>query len=268
MKRTLIILLSAVALTACEKEIPIDYHEVDALYVAEACMTQEKTTVRLSTTQPVTDNSRNEHFVTGATVVLSSDGWVLDTLKYTSQGFYTSDFYGIYPFTYQIDIDVDGHHFTSTSTMQQAPQVNSFRFVWKNVVGERFLFGDLKLQDITGENNCYFMHIYRNGVGYRWAVMTDEHSPGQELQQLFQCCTQRDMNKNEDDALRDGDRIKVEVRCIDRLSYDYLYSMQVMDNAGTNPIQNWTGGCLGYFSAYHVETFSQVFHLTDIEEEN
>ena len=267
MKRQLLILLSAIGLFSCEKEIPIDYHQVDALYVAEACMNQENTTVRLSTTQNVTDNSRNEHVVTGATVVLSSDGYVLDTLRYTKQGIYTSDYSGIYPFTYQIDIYVDGCHFSSTSTMQQAPQLNSFRFVWKNIVGERFLFADLKLQDIQGENNCYFMHIYRNGLGYRWAVMTDEHSPGKELQQLFQCCTQRDMNKGEDDALRDGDHIEVEVRTIDRRSYDYLYSMQVMDNAGTNPIQNFTGGCLGYFSAYHVEKINMTFWLSGIEVE-
>ena len=71
----------------------------------------------------------------------------------------------------------------------------------------------------------------------------------------------------DDYALQDGDRIEVEIRSIDRNSYDYLYSMQVMDNAGTNPIQNFTGGCLGYFSAYHVEKINLTFRLADIEEE-
>ena len=51
-------------LLSCEKEIPIDYHETDQHYVAEASLTQNGTTVRLSTTQNVTDNERKEnHFV-------------------------------------------------------------------------------------------------------------------------------------------------------------------------------------------------------------
>ena len=43
-------------LLSCEKEIPIDYHETDQHYVAEASLTQNGTNVRLSTTQNVTDN--------------------------------------------------------------------------------------------------------------------------------------------------------------------------------------------------------------------
>ena len=37
-----VIVLLAVVM-ACEKEIDLDYRSVDALYVAEGCMTQEKT---------------------------------------------------------------------------------------------------------------------------------------------------------------------------------------------------------------------------------
>jgi hypothetical protein len=42
--------------------------------------------------------------------------------------------------------------------------------------------------------------------------------------------------------------------------------MQMMDNTGTNPIQNLTGGCLGYFSAYSQVTYDCVFHTDDVEE--
>jgi hypothetical protein len=151
--------------------------------------------------------------------------------------------------------------------MQDAPIMKSFRFVWKKVLSERFLFGDLHIEDTKDKRSYYFMHIYRNGVGYRWAVMNDDKNPNGDLQQLFQCTTERDMDKGDSDALQDGDNIKLEIRSIDKLSYDYLYSMQVMDNAGTNPIANFTGGCLGYFSAYYVIYDTFTFKRSEVEEE-
>ena len=269
MKRLYLFLSSCLlaTLTACEKEIDLDYHQVDAYYVAEASVTQNGTEVRLSTTQDMTDNDSNAHTIAGATIVLSSEGEVLDTLLYVGNGKYKSGINGIPGNTYDIDIYVHGRHFASSSTMQHAPVITDFRFVWKKMLTERMLFGDLHLQDIPRETNYYFMHIYRNGVGYRWAVMRDDHNPGGDLQQLFNCTTERKMDKNDNDALRDGDNILIEVRSVDRKSYDYLYSMQVMENAGTNPVANFSGGCLGYFSAYYVVEKKMVFQRDGVPEE-
>jgi hypothetical protein len=262
-------------LTACEKEIDIDYHQVNRLYVAEGLVTQDGSTnrtnkptyVRLTTTQDMTDNVSNGYNLTNATIVLSEDGHVVDTLRYWRNGYYVSDCQGYEGCQYAIDIYYDGRHFQSSSVMQAAPQFSSFRFVWKDVLTERMLFADLKLDDIKGQNNFYFMHIYRNGIGYRWAVMDDSHNPGGELQQLFSCTTERNLDKNDDDGLKDGDKIHVEIRSIDRRTYDYFYSMQVMQNSGTNPVQNFTGGCLGYFSACYVSSYDTVFLRSDVESE-
>ncbi len=254
-------------LTACEKEIPIDYRDAAGLYAAEAVLTQKECTVRLSTTQSVTDNSTADHNIADATVVLSSEGEVLDTLKYGADGVYKSAIGGMAGFVYDLDIYVGDRHFHSSSTMQEEPQLSSFRFVWKKFFSERMLFAQLRIDDKPRQQNYYFMHIYRNRVGYRWAVTTDEGNPGGELQQLFSCTTERQMDNNDEDALRDGDQIRLEVRAIDRLSYDYLYSMQVMDNSGSNPIANFSGGCLGYFSACHVVTRNYTFRTADVEEE-
>ena len=262
-------------LTSCEKEIDIDYHQVDPLYVAEGLITQDGSTnytkrptfVRLTTTQDMTDNVSNGHNLMGATIVLSEDGYVLDTLRYWRNGYYVSDCQGYEGSQYTIDIYLDGNHFQSSSVMQAEPQFSSFRFVWKDVLSERLLFADLKINDISGQNNYYFMHIYRNGIGYRWAVMDDSHNPGGELQQLFSCTTERNLDKNDDDGLKDGDKIHLEIRSIDRRTYDYFYSMQVMQNSGTNPVENYTGGCLGYFSACNIFTYDMTFRRADVQDE-
>lgn len=258
-------------LLSCEKEIDIDYHQVNQLYVAEGVVTQAASTnrtnrptyVRLTTTQEMTDNTVNAHNLPGATVVLSEGDMVIDTLRYWRNGYYISDCRGYEGAQYTIDIYIDGNHFQSTSVMQPEPQFSSFRFVWKDVLTERMLFADLKIEDIKGQNNYYFMHIYRNGLGYRWAVMDDSHNPGGELQQLFSCTTERNLDKD-DDGLKDGDKIHLEIRSIDKRTYDYFYSMQVMQNSGTNPVQNYTGGCLGYFSACNIFNYDIIFHLSDV----
>ena len=282
MKKNIIFLFSCLLtlslshlLTSCEKVIDIDYHQVAELYVAEGLVTQNASTnrtnrptyVRLTTTQDMTDNVSNSHNLIGATIVLTEDGFVLDTLRYWRNGYYISDYQGYEGSQYTLDIYIDGNHFQSTSVMQAAPQFSSFRFVWKDVLTERMLFADLKLEDIKGQNNYYFMHMYRNGVGYRWAVMDDSHNPGGELQQLFSCTTERNLDKNDDDGLKDGDKIHVEIRSIDRRTYDYFYSMQVMQNSGTNPVQNYTGGCLGYFSACNIISYDTTFRRADVETE-
>jgi hypothetical protein len=149
--------------------------------------------------------------------------------------------------------------------MQKDPKMNNFRFVWMKVGAEKILFGDLRLQDIPNEDNWYYMHIYRNGVGYRWAVMRDDQNPNRELQQLFSFF--HDGKSDDSDALHEGDQLKILIRAIDQRSYDYLYSLQLMENTGTNPIENFTGGCLGYFSAYNQYTYYCTYHRSDIEEE-
>ena len=52
-KKLIYAFLLSLALTACEKEIPVDYRQVEPLYVAEAMMSQEGTKVVVSTTQDV-----------------------------------------------------------------------------------------------------------------------------------------------------------------------------------------------------------------------
>ena len=165
----------------------------------------------------------------------------------------------------KLDVEVEGHHFTSTSTMQRTPKMNEFKLVWKKMLTERYLFGDLRLQDIPNESNWYFMHIYRNGLGYRWAVMKDDKNPNKELQQLFTFF--RD-GQHDNDVLQDGDELHIVIRAIDQRAYDYLYSMQQMSSTATNPIDNFTGGCLGYFSANSEIEYYQDFYYRDVTEDD
>ena len=255
--------LAALFLSGCEKTIDIDYHTAATQYVAEASVTATGMTARLSTTNAMDDNTGTSDISDADITVTGSDG-SSQKLTYTRNGFYRATAKGVPGVSYTIDISLDGQRFTSTSIMQNPPKVNSFTVIRKKITTEWFQMGKLLLQDLPNEDNWYFMHIYRNNIGYRWAVMSDRNDPNNELQQLFSFFRE---GSGDSDVLNEGDRLRIEIRTIDQRAYDYLYSMQVMETTGTNPIQNFAGGCLGYFSAYGEATVDFVYHSSEVTEE-
>ena len=258
----LLFCLSVVFLSSCKKDIEIDYHQVDPIYVVEASVSNMGMEARISMTNNMDDNSTASDISEAKVVITGSDG-TEEVLRYTKNGIYKSTATGTPEVEYTIDITLDGHHFTSSSIMQKMPMMNSFRFIRKKIVTENYQMGELMLQDIPNEDNWYFMHIYRNKLGYRWAVKRDDQNPNGELQQLFTFARE---GSNDEDLLQEYDQLHIEIRAIDQKTYDYFYSMQIMDNTGTNPIPNFTGGCLGYFSAYSQITYDCVFHESDVED--
>ena len=258
----LLFCLNLILLSSCKKDIEIDYHQVDPIYVVEASVSNEGMEARISQTNNMDDNSTTSNIDNAVVVVTGSDG-SSKTLTYSKNGIYKSSAVGVPGVEYTIDIQFDGHHFTSSSIMQEMPKMNNFRFIRKKIVTENYQMGELLLQDIPNEENWYFMHIYRNHLGYRWAVKRDDTNPNGELQQLFTFAREGSDDK---DLLQEDDWLHIEIRAIDKKSYDYFYSMQIMDNTGTNPIPNFTGGCLGYFSAYSQITYDCEFHEADVED--
>ena len=262
--RKLLYIIGIIGFVSCTKEISIDYHGHDTRYVVEGSIDNDGTEVRVSQTNAMENNAIGSD-IDNATVTITGDDGTTDTIPSNGYGYYRSKFAGVAGTVYKLDVEVDGQHFTSTSTMQSRPKMNEFRLVWKKMLTERYLFGDLRLQDIPNESNWYFMHIYRNGVGYRWAVMKDDKNPNKELQQLFSFF--RDGQKD-NDVLQDDDELKIVIRAIDQRAYDYLYSMQQMSSTATNPIDNFTGGCLGYFSAHSEIVYYRDFYYSDVTEDD
>ena len=260
----LFLCLNIVLLTSCEKDIDIDYHQVPSLYVVEASVTNTNMEARISKTQNMDDNNTQSN-INNATVVITGVDGSSYQLKYMSNGRYYYSSKGVPGVTYTITVDVDGEHFTSTSTIKNKPTINSFRVIRKKIATEWFQIGELNFQDLPNEDNWYFMHIYRNELGYRWAVLNDRNDPNKELQQLFNFFREGD---NGSDVLRDGDDLRIEHYTIDQRTYDYLFSMQMMENTGTNPIPNFTGGCLGFFSAHWLVAKPFVYRAANVEDED
>lgn len=257
------LLLIGLSLCSCEKAIDIDFHSVVPLYYVEGWITPYETIVRVSQTKNLSDTTSVCGITNAKVTITDEDGRTFD-VPYSDRDYYKSDDCGEVGKTYRLDVEVDGQHFSSTSKMYRMATINSFRLIWKNMLSERYIFGDIRIQDFPNEINYYYIHIYRNGIPYRSAVLKDDTNPGGELQQLFAFNKE---GSTDQDRLREGDELEAEVRTIDERSYEYLYSLLLMDNTGTNPIENFTGGCLGYFSAFSGVGRGIEFRTEYVEEE-
>lgn len=257
------LLLIGLSLCSCEKTIDIDFHSVVPLYYVEGWITPYETIVRVSQTKNLSDTTSVCGITNAKVTITDEDGHTFD-VPYSDRDYYMSDERGEVGKTYRLDVEVDGQHFSSTSKMYRMATINSFRLIWKNMLSERYIFGDIRIQDFPNEINYYYIHIYRNGIPYRSAVLKDDTNPGGELQQLFAFNKE---GSTDQDRLREGDELEAEVRTIDERSYEYLYSLLLMDNTGTNPIENFTGGCLGYFSAFSGVGYGIEFRTEYVEEE-
>lgn len=263
-RQTIIILLCCLGLTACEKTIDVDFHSVMPLYMIEGWITPYETFIRVSQTKNMEDTVSYSNIDNAFVTITDEEGNTYDIPYESKDNYHTTHITGEPGKTYRLDVVVDGNHFTSSSTMYSMPTISDFRLVWRKMLSERYIFGDVRIKDIPNEVNYYFIHIYRNGIPYRSAVIKDDMNPGKELQQLFAFNRE---GSTDYDVLKEGDELECDVRTIDEKSYNYLYSVLQMDNTGTNPITNFEGGCLGYFSAFSIVARTIMYRAKDIIEE-
>lgn len=264
------ILACLVVLTACQKEIDINFHTVDPLFVIEGRVTNELTEVLITQTKDMDDVPQWEGYA-DAVVTVTDDSGHAESLSYTYNGWFysTSGFIGEPGKTYVLTVETGDEVFTSTSTMSGVASLDNFYFRWLEVMNEKVVFCSLVMTDIPDEENYYCYRVYRNGYSYRWGVFHDRGNDGQEITMDIYCMTKKkaDENKEEDwdDILYEGDQISVELQTIDRRTYDYLYSLELSESTHYNPIDNFTGGCLGYFAAYSTVREYTEFSFDTIE---
>ncbi|MCD8172125.1 MAG: DUF4249 domain-containing protein [Alistipes sp.] len=254
--------------TACEKEIEIDYRSVETIYVVEGRVTNEVTEVLLTRTRDMDDGSAPSP-QDDATVTLTTGNGIRYNLSFEPDGYYRAPgLTGTVGERYTLSVSVDGREFTSESVMHDAVAIDGVWFQWLKVMGQRFVIMTFSFRDIPDQDNCYHYRILRNGENYRWNVLQDRGNDGKNIILDIVCMTEKIAEDNKeddwDDILYEGDEIVVELQSIDQRTYDYLFSVGLSGSANTNPIDNFTGGCLGYFAAYSVSRASTVFSYDGI----
>lgn len=266
--KKLYLFLTLLVFVSCEKELDIDYHKVAPLAVVEGGVMDNGCDVRLTTTLEMADSTGAQGIKDAKVVITSLADGSSSILKYKSYGHYVSTFKGEPGNTYQLDIWQGDNHFSALSTMPHPPVIKSFIFQWQEIMGRRIVMADLRFLDTPNEENYYYMNVYRNGESYRWTVIRDILNPGGEIQQVFGCMSEEKVKDNkpedQDQILNDGDKITIELASIDRITYDYLYALQLSGRSSSNPVSNISGGCLGCFWAAAVAHYECTYQTAEI----
>lgn len=259
MKKTFFIILSALALNSCEKEIDLDLADQSGTIVIEGNVTDAEGSYTVKITKSVGFSQPNQYpAVAGATVVLSDNTGQTETLQYMGHGEYKSNtFMGVPGRTYTLKVQAEGKQYTAQSSMPQAVEM-------EGIAQDTFMFGDKKsytllpiFTDPATLGNRYLFSFTINNLSKKYiSVLSDNLNNG--LPNQWTLGLPNDDNKGRDHEVVVGDLINVEMQCIDTNIFTYYSSLiQISEGYGSsvtpaNPPSNISNGALGYFSAHTV----------------
>ncbi|MBI1836793.1 MAG: DUF4249 domain-containing protein [Flavobacteriia bacterium] len=248
-----------VILSSCQKVIVLDLKDAEAKYVIEGEINKDETVHYIYISKSVKFSEDNTFpSVSGATVVITDNLGNTETLTEINPGKYaTSNLIGVEGRTYTINVSIDGKTFSATSTMPTQVNLDLIYFIDDDFGGKGGKIAIPIRQDPANiQNNYRFdMWVKRVNANKGWErdsaiiIQDDQFADGVVTQQpVFGTIG----------AFMPGDSCLTTMMCIDKNVYKYFYSLSLNSPGGaatpSNPVSNFTGGCLGYFSAQTKQT--------------
>lgn len=234
---------------SCEKVINIDLDEASQKVVVEGIILNGDTIQRVRVTRTTSfDDSDGVPTVDNATVSVIDNLGNTGSFTAVGNGWYElSGYPGVEGRTYSIQVIVDGQTYSAQSTMPSLVQMDT-------LYNEFYPFGtDTLITVVPGRNdpagieNFYQFHIKKNGVKVKDVFLQDDQfTDGNfSVEPLFIS------------DLKLNDTLVVTMFCIDKPVWTYFNQLGLNASNSTtpaNPVSNFTGGCLGYFSARSFST--------------
>lgn len=257
--------------SACEKDIEIDYRDIEPLYVINGSISNEGCEVTITKTRNI-DNPEISTGIQVESVSISDNEGVTIPLSYSSDGIYYADgLTGEIGTTYTLHVTIDGFTIESTSTMPGEVKIDEMSMHWEELMGNDMLHLVVDVTDIGPDINYYYYRVLRNGELYKWNVVKDMNSDSRGHEFDINLMSSNKAEKNDpddyDSIIFEDDEITIEVRAIDLRTYDYLFSAKLSGQNSLNPIHNYNiEEVLGYFSAYYTVSESFIFYYGDVQE--
>lgn len=257
-----LLVLAAVGFSSCEKVIDINLRSTDKKYVVEGNLGNQTGNCRvlLSRTKDFNESNSFEG-VAGAFVSIREEGGGIVSLTEVQDGVYESaSFSGVSGRTYHLSVQVDGQEFTATSTMPVLVPLDTIYVTRETLFSDPKYIVNAEFQDPPGLGNSYRFIQYFNGVREdQLQFMNDDYTDGRYVNsKLFY------FNDDEEDDLKQGDEVIVEMYTIDASMYKYWFSLFRSSTGDSNqatpsnPVSNMQGGALGYFSAHTKQSKAMI----------
>lgn len=281
--RNLYILLLLLLTLSCQKEIELDYRDIEPVVSIEGRVTNEQVYVLITRTRSMNDSVKSRG-IGGAVVTISSEDGTEQLVYDARDGYYrpASGMKGVPGRTYRLDVTLDGHQYAATSTMPRQAPIVSTQFIWQSLLDNGMLMYEMWATDPEPDvRNYYWYRVDRRAKdpkvrqkqgtdAYRWSSFDDRGAINARIYRDIMCVNEEMMDGQdiEDDQLKsilfDGDTITLQLMTIDRAMFEYYQSLSVGQRMGANPISNISGGCLGYFAAGSVSHADSVIYNKNI----
>lgn len=280
MRKFLYLIIYILALTGCEREIDIAYHEMEPMVMIEGRVTNEGTEVLITKSRSMTDSVKGRG-LPEAEVIVSSEGAEEHLSFDAATGYYRSDLQGVPRQTYRLSVVFEGKHYEATSYMYPPAPFISTEFLWQPIMQERLLAYEMWSVDPEPDVRNYFWyrmdrishhtHFKDKPVtdAYRWNVFDDRGCPPGVIYHDIMCMSEQmaedDEQEDWNDILYEGDTITLRLMTIDQPTYDYFHSLMMGQRSGANPLGNISGdACLGYFTAAYITHADTVVFRYDL----
>lgn len=281
--RNLYILLLLLLTLSCQKEIELDYRDIEPVVSIEGRVTNEQVYVLITRTRSMNDSVKSRG-IGGAVVTISSEDGTEQLVYDVRDGYYrpASGMKGVPGRTYRLDVTLDGHQYAASSTMPRQAPIVSTQFIWQSLLDNGMLMYEMWATDPEPDvRNYYWYRVDRRAKdpkvrqkqgtdAYRWSSFDDRGAINARIYRDIMCVNEEMMDGQdiEDDQLKsilfDGDTITLQLMTIDRAMFEYYQSLSVGQRMGANPISNISGGCLGYFAAGSVSHADTVIYNKNI----
>lgn len=266
MKNTFLLILSAITLISCKKEIDLDLDDQSGNIVIEGNITDESGPYFVKITKSVAFTEYNQYpSVDNAQVILSDNAGHTETLQHVGGGNYEAQtFTGEPGKTYTLSVSVDGKMYTANSTMPNPVDFNGLEQDSFSIGSETTYTLLPVFTDPPALGNRYlFVYTVNDGSQKFFSEFSDNVNNGLANQRPL-LMPNDDMDPG-DIKVAPGDTINVEMRCIDQNIFTFYSALLQLSGSGpgggttpANPPSNISNGALGYFSAHTVKKLSAV----------
>jgi hypothetical protein len=247
------VVLLGISLSSCKNVIDLELKNASPQLVIEGKVTDQigPQTVTITKSVPL-GNSNTYPPVSGASVKLIDHNGITRTLTERAAGVYaSSSFAGKVNQQYTLNVTVAGQTYTAKSVMPEKVHIDSIALSVQNFGNSTTKTIIVFYQDPVPVVNQYRFVLTVNGeLIKRVFARNDQFTNGRFVQQLLY---------QSDVTLKSGDKVDIEMQCIDQYVYDYWYTFTQQrggfnSTTPTNPPNNFnTDKVLGYFSAHTSE---------------
>lgn len=249
MKNKLWIIILLLSFISCEEVINIDLKESEPRLVIDANITDNSPCIIALTKSQGFYSDEPYTRISGATIELSDNMGNKEIARETKdKGIYMSLMAGKTSRTYSLNISIEDKKYEAKATIPKAVPIDSL-YIYNIKVGKDDWYSPcITFQDPKEEENYYYIMMYVNGAMMRSIYLNDdEFRNGLITDRILYF----DKEDNNDEELKIGDHIRVEMQTLDKGMYTFYKSLYSIAAGGaTNPISNFTGGALGCFKAY------------------